>query len=80
MVQGIFLQMTNSVNKQNASDISLFISVLKHYIHNMGSQQCDKYRGKFVCNNSCQTWGTCSYFFMLIISKVFGYEDHFTPI
>jgi len=25
MVQGIFLQMTNSVNKQNASDISLFI-------------------------------------------------------
>ena len=57
MVQGIFLHMTNSVNKQNASDISLFISVLKHYIHNMGSQQCDKYRGKFVCNNSCQTRG-----------------------
>ena len=23
---------------------------------------------------------TCSYFFMLIINKVFGYEDHFAPI
>ena len=46
--------MTNSVNKQNASDISLFMSVLKH---NMGSEQCDKYRIKFVFNNSCQTRG-----------------------
>ena len=55
--QGIFLQMSNSVNNQNASVISLFISVLKYYIHHLGSLVSDKYRGKCICNNSFQTRG-----------------------
>ena len=55
--QGIFLQMSNSVYKKNASVISLFISFLIQYINNLGSLGCDKYRGKCISNNSKQTRG-----------------------
>ena len=49
--------MSDSANKKTASVIGIFISVLKDYIHKLESPGCDKYRGKYISNNSSQTRG-----------------------
>jgi hypothetical protein len=74
--------MSNSVSKQNASVISLFLYVLKHSIHCQGSLGCVKHRGIYISNEKADNSGESDlqFFFHLIIRKDFGYEDHYAPL